>query len=80
MTTFRAIDDAVVASFFPYDPRFTGGVRVATADRNGDGRDDVLTVAGPGGGPDVRTFDDHGHPEDQFFAYDPSFSGGLYCG
>ena len=66
-------------SFFPYDPAFTGGVRVAAADRNGDGKADIITVAGPGGGPDVAAFDGTtGRNIDHFFAFDPRFSGGLY--
>jgi hypothetical protein len=42
-------DSALLASFLAYSPNFTGGVRVATGDVNGDGRADVITGAGPGG-------------------------------
>jgi hypothetical protein len=44
-------------SFFAYDPGFSGGVNVALGDLNGDGLADVLTNAGPGGGPHVKAFD-----------------------
>ena len=61
--------------FFAYDASFTGGVRMATADVNCDGVPDIITAAGPGGGPHVRVFD--GKTGEQldgaigsFFAYD----------
>ncbi len=66
-------------SFFAYDPSFTGGVRVAVGDVNGDGTDDIITAAGPGGGPHVKVFDGvTGKELWGFFAYDPSFTGGVY--
>ena len=66
-------------AFFAYSPSFTGGVRVATGDITGDGVDDIITVAGPGGGPHISAFDGvTGENLFSFFAYDPSFTGGLY--
>src|SRR5262245_41862319 len=43
---FDASTGEVLASFFPYPPAFTGGVRVALADVNGDGVPDLITGAG----------------------------------
>jgi hypothetical protein len=38
------------------DQFFSGGVRVALADVNGDNINEILTGAGPGGGPHVKAF------------------------
>jgi hypothetical protein len=66
------------AAFFAYASTFTGGVRVATADVDGDGRAEVVTGAGPGGGPHVRVFGEDGAPRAGFFPYPASFTGGVY--
>jgi uncharacterized repeat protein (TIGR01451 family) len=72
----------VLASFFAYGPGFTGGVSVAAADLNGDGKADILTGAGPGGGPHVKAFDSAvpSHVLADFFAFDPTFLGGVFVG
>src|SRR5437588_275014 len=63
-----------------YATGFTGGVRVAVGDVNGDGTPEIITGAGPGGGPHVRIFRMDGTPIGGFMAYDPGFSGGVYVG
>jgi len=66
-------------SFFAYSPLFTGGVRVAAGDVNGDGKADIITAAGPGGGPQVKVFSGTNLDLLQsFFAYDQAFTGGVY--
>src|SRR5581483_5985066 len=52
-----------VASFFAYDIGFTGGVNVGTGGIRGDGTLDLITGAGPGGGPDVRVWAPGPNPE-----------------
>ena len=46
-----------VANFFAYDLGFPGGVSVAAADVTGDGIAEIVTGAGPSGGPHVRVLD-----------------------
>jgi hypothetical protein len=75
---FDGATGALVRQFFAYAPSFTGGVWVAVGDVNGDGKADVITGAGPGGGPHVKVFDGAtGAVLKSFFAYAPSFTGGV---
>jgi hypothetical protein len=72
---------ALVCSFFAYDPRYTGGVRVAARDLDGDDRVEMITGPGPGGGPQVKAFrgDDCTLLYSEF-AFDPAFRGGIFVG
>ncbi|MBU0732239.1 L,D-transpeptidase family protein [Patescibacteria group bacterium] len=47
--------------FFAFDEGFRGGVDVTAGDLNGDGRDEVIAAAGPGGSPHIRVFDVYGN-------------------
>jgi hypothetical protein len=69
---------AALGGFFAYPSNFTGGVRVAVGDVDGDGVDEIITGAGPGGGPHVRVFKLNGTEIGSFMAYDPNFHGGVY--
>jgi hypothetical protein len=70
-----------VGSFYAYNPAFTGGVYVAAGDVSGDGRADVITGAGAGGGPHVRVFSGATGAElFGFFAFSPAFGGGVRVG
>jgi hypothetical protein len=68
----------VVHSFLSYPPGFTGGVFVAAGELNGDGKEDIVTGAGAGGGPDVRAFDGMTLGSlASFLAYPAGFVGGV---
>ena len=78
--------------FLAFEAGFTGGVRTALADFNGDGVMDIAAAAGPGGGPHVRVYDG-ATTQDLFsgnpvlaiaprlhfdeFVFDPKFAGGV---
>lgn len=69
---------ALVNRFVAFAPDFSGGVRVATADVNGDGFTDVVAAPGFGGGPVVRVFSGtDGSELASFFAFDPGFRNGF---
>ncbi|MEY2567813.1 MAG: hypothetical protein QOE35_2342 [Actinomycetota bacterium] len=42
--------------WFTYDAAFRGGVRVSTGQVDGSGTEEIVSGAGPGGGPHVRCF------------------------
>jgi hypothetical protein len=67
-----------VSTFLPFDESFQGGVRVATGDVTGDGTDEIIAGAGPGVRPLVRVFDDTGKQLSSFYAFEPSFTGGVF--
>jgi uncharacterized repeat protein (TIGR01451 family) len=69
-----------MTAFQPFEPAFAGGVSVACADVDGDGRGDVVVGAGAGRAPDVRVFGIAAGAATQttaFQAYEPAFSGGV---
>jgi hypothetical protein len=72
---------SLLHSFFAYDPNFRGGVSVGAGDINafnGEGTADIITGAGPGGGPHVKVFDGTSLATlTSFNAFDPGFRGGV---
>src|SRR3989338_6435461 len=65
------------ASWLAYPKDFSGGASVATGDVNNDGFQDIITAAGPGGGPHVKVFTAKGFLLSQFLAFDKNFTKGL---
>jgi len=63
--------------FYAYANNFNGGANFASGDINGDGQQEIITAAGPGGGPHIRIFNIKGEVIGQFFAFNGNFHGGV---
>jgi fibronectin-binding autotransporter adhesin len=80
VSIFDSKTSVPLATFFPYGG-FTGGVRVAAGDVNGDGVADIITGAGPGAvGGHVKVFDGATQAEIRSFFAFPGFTGGVNVG
>jgi hypothetical protein len=66
-----------LANFFAYEPSFFGGVYLAAADLDGDGRAEIITGPGNTGGPLVKVFDQNGQQILGFFAFERRWRGGV---
>ncbi len=72
-----------LASFFAFEPEFTGGVRLAVGRFRAGAGDQLVLAAGPGGGPRVRVLDFGTMavvpgPLGDFFAGDVTSHAGVY--
>ena len=69
----------LLGEFLAYADSFKGGVRVASADLNGDGKDEIITGTGVGGGPHVRVFSGTEGTVlfGRIFPFDPSLRTGV---
>jgi hypothetical protein len=76
---FSGADGSVLTEFMAYGLNFFGGVTVAAGDVTGDGFADLVTGAGPGGGPHVRVFTGpNAVPFRSYFPFALSFRGGVF--
>jgi uncharacterized protein YkwD len=75
---WSGLSGAMLSSYYAYDSQFRGGVTVAAGDVTGDGKADVITGAGYGGGPHVQVFSGAtGALVQSFMAFDAAFRGGV---
>ncbi len=67
------------AQFFAYEPNFRGGVRVALADLDGDGTEEIVTTSGAGRTAEMRVFDQNGVelPQYRNRPYGDAYKGGM---
>ena len=75
----RIFDDQgrLVSQFFAYDKKFKGGVNITAGDLDQDGLAEIITGAGPGGSPHLRSFNKDGQLIDSLFVFSANFSGGI---
>ncbi len=66
------------SDFFAYDAAFRGGVNIACGDVNGDGVGEIVTGAGPTGGPHIKVFSGDGALLAQGFNGDATQNTGTY--
>ncbi|MFH1457437.1 MAG: L,D-transpeptidase family protein [Patescibacteria group bacterium] len=70
-------DLSLINEFYAYAENFYGGIKIHAIDIDGDGREEIVTVPGLGGGPHLRIFDGYGREKQAKFVFDNKFKGGL---
>ncbi|MEK7158458.1 MAG: FG-GAP-like repeat-containing protein, partial [Patescibacteria group bacterium] len=74
---YNAETGAEETRFPVLDGKFKGGISVAAGDVDGDGVDEIVVGAGPGGGPTVMVYEKDGTRRSNFMAYDANTKKGV---
>lgn len=68
----------ILGEFYAYPDFFQGGINLAAGDIDQDGFAEVIAAPTRAGGPHIRSFEAYGeHLNQDFFAYEPDFRGGV---
>lgn len=71
-------EHAVPGGKLAYAKTFQGGLRIAAGDLDGDGKAEIVTAPGPGGGPHIRFFNGNLEAkEGDIFAFDETMRDGV---
>jgi|GEM_PF-2151357 len=79
VATFDAHSGQQISSVLGFEADFFGGVRTASTTTS-TGQQGTVVAPGPGGSPRIRILDPNGDEVSSFFAFDPSFRGGVFVG
>lgn len=71
------LNGEVVGQFFAFKEKFRGGLKVASADVNNDGKDEIIITAASSGDSEIKIFNGRGGLLGSFYAYNNKFKGGL---
>jgi len=66
-----------IKTFNPYKSKFKGEISTAVVDLDNNGKYEIITGAGKGGGPQIQIMSDAGTLVGTFFAYAKTFRGGV---
>lgn len=78
--TFDNLGNSIATDFFAYGEAFRGGVNLACSDVDSDGTNELITGAGPSGGPHARIWSLQNNEwklENEFFVFDASDNSGI---
>ena len=70
-------DGTPISSFMAYDESLRGSFTTLPANLRGLGQDELVTLPGPGFGPELKVFKADGTLLSSTFVYDKSFRGGI---
>lgn len=75
--TYSQTGKRLSAGFFAFDKNFRGGVNIAVADLDRDGKGDIVAAPASGLAPTIKLFNEQGRGIGSFLAYAQNFKGGV---